>query len=86
MAYTKIQSNLILYDGAKEMLRRAGIDLKVLDTNKLRSDYARLEQQKEELGKVYHSAEKEVKQMNTELDKLKQYLNMRQDNEAEKNR
>ena len=84
--FRKHESNLILYDGAKEMLRRSGIDLKMLDVDKLRSDYTRLERQKKELGKVYHSAEKEVKQMNTELDKLKQYLCMEQDNEAERNR
>lgn len=84
--FRKHESNLILYNGAKEMLRRSGIDLKMLDVNKLRSDYARLERQKEELGKVYHSAENEVKQMNTELNKLKQYLGMEQDNETEKNR
>lgn len=84
--FRKYESNLILYDGAKEMLRRSGTNLKTLDVDKLRSDYARLERQKEELGEVYHSAENEVKQMNTELNKLKQYLGMEQDNETEKNR
>lgn len=83
--FRKHESNLLLYDGAKEMLRRSGIDLKTLDVDKLRSDYARLKRQKEELGKVYHSAENEVKQMNSELDKLKQYLGMEHGNETERN-
>ncbi|MDE5933100.1 MAG: hypothetical protein K2H40_11560, partial [Lachnospiraceae bacterium] len=84
--FRKHESNLILYDGAKEMLRRSGTDLKTLDVDKLRSDHARLERQKEELGKVYHSAENEVKQMKKELDKLKRYLGMEQNSESEKNR
>lgn len=84
--FRKHESNLILYDGAKEILRRSGIDLKNLDMDNLRSGYARLERQKEEIGKIYHSAEKELKQMNTELDKLKRYFGMEQDNEAEKTR
>lgn len=83
--FRKHESNLILYDGAKEMLRRSGIDLKMLNTNKLRSGYARLEQQKNEMSNVYRSSEQELKQMNTELDKLKQYLGMEQGNEAERN-
>ncbi|MDE6662495.1 MAG: relaxase/mobilization nuclease domain-containing protein [Lachnospiraceae bacterium] len=81
--FRKHESNLILYDGAKEMLRRSGIDLKTLDVDKLRSNYARLERQKNEASKVYHSTENELKQMNTKLDKLKQYLGMEQDNESE---
>lgn len=76
--FRKHEPNLILYDGAKEMLRRSGTNLKTLDVDKLRSDYARLERQKEELGKVYHSAENEVNQMNTELKKLKKYFGMEQ--------
>ena len=83
--FRKHESNLILYDGAKEMLRRSGIDLKTLDIDKLRSGYARLERQKIEIDNVYRSSEKELKQMNTELDKLKRYLGMEQDNEPEKN-
>lgn len=72
--FRKHESNLILYDGAKEMLRRLGCEPKMLDVDKLRSDYSRLERQKAELNKEYHSAEKELKQMRTELDKLKQYF------------
>ena len=83
--FRKHESNLILYDGAKEMLRRSGIDLKTLDIDKLRSGYARLEKQKTEIANVYRSSEKELKQMNTELEKLKRYLGMEQNNETEKN-
>lgn len=45
----KHESKLILYDGAKQMLRRAGIDLKTLDLDKMRSEFAALEGQKREL-------------------------------------
>ncbi|MDE5931616.1 MAG: hypothetical protein K2H40_03900, partial [Lachnospiraceae bacterium] len=44
--FRKHESNLILYDGAKQMLRGYGIDLKTLDVDKLRSDYGHLERQK----------------------------------------
>lgn len=84
--FRKHEPNLILYDGAKEMLRRSGADLKTLDVDKLRSDYARLERQKNEISNVYRFSEKELKQMNTELNKLKQYLGMEPYNETEKNR
>ncbi len=84
--FRKHESNLILYDGAKEMLRRLGCEPKMLDVDKLRSDHERLERQKAALNKEYHSAEKELKQMRTELDKLKQYLGMEPENITEKNR
>lgn len=83
--FRKHESNLILYDGAKGMLRRLGCDPKTLDTDKLRSGYARLERQKTEISKAYHSTEKELKQMNRELDKLKKYLDMEAENRPGKN-
>ena len=70
----KHESKLILYDGAKQMLRRAGIDLKTLDLDKVRSEFAILEGQKNELQQAYKSSESELKQMKQQLDKLNQYL------------
>lgn len=57
----KHESNLILYDDAKEILRRSGIDLKAIDVDKLRAGYSRLEQQKNEIGNLYRSSAKKLK-------------------------
>ena len=84
----KHESKLILYDGAKQMLRRAGIDLKTLDLDKMRSDFAALERQKTELQQAYKTSESELKQMKQQLDKLNQYLGREEEvksKEKEKN-
>ena len=84
----KHESKLILYDGAKQMLRRAGIDLKTLDLDKMRSDFATLERQKAELQQAYKTSESELKQMKQQLDKLNQYLGREEETkskEKEKN-
>ena len=70
----KHESKLILYDGSKQMLRRAGIDLRTLNLDKMRSEFAALERQKKELQQAYKSSENELKQMKQQLDKLNQYL------------
>lgn len=47
--FRKHETELILYDGAKEMLRRAKIDSRTLDINKLRAEFSQMEQKKKEL-------------------------------------
>lgn len=84
--FRKHESQLILYDGAKEMLRRAGINLKTLDPDKMRSTFSRMEKQKRELQQTYKTAENEVTQMERELDQLNQYLKMQSHIVMEKNR
>ncbi len=74
--FRRHESELILYDGAKEMLRRAKIDPRTLDVVKLRADFSQMEQKKRELQQTYRTAENEVQQMKRELDKLNQYLNI----------
>lgn len=69
------ETELILYDGAKEMLRRAKIDPRTLDINKLRAEFSQMEQKKKELRQAYQTAEKEGRQLERERDKLEQYLN-----------
>ena len=68
------ESELILYDGAKQMLQKAGMNPKTIDLDKLRASLADLEKRKGELQKKYRSAEKEHKQLNQQLSKLNQYL------------
>ena len=68
------ETELILHDGAENMLKRFGIDLKTLDVEKLRSDYNALYAKKQALQKTYKSAEKETADLNRKLDNLNQYL------------
>ena len=56
------------------MLEQAGINLKSLNIDKLKSEYQELTQQKDELTSAYKSYEKEVHEMNRKLDNLNQYL------------
>lgn len=68
------ETELILHDGAENMLKRFGIDTKNLDVEKLRSDYNALYSKKQTLQKTYKSAEKEAANLNRKLDNLNQYL------------
>jgi hypothetical protein len=68
------ETELLLHDGAENMLKRFGIDLKTLDVDKLRSQYNALYSKKETLQNTYKSAEKEIQSLNRKLDNLNQYL------------
>ncbi len=68
------ETELLLHDGAKNMLKRFGIDIKNLDVEKLRSDYNALYSQKQTLQNTCKSAEKEITGLNRKLDNLNQYL------------
>ena len=68
------ETELILHDGAENMLKRFGINPKNIDAEKLRSDYNALYSKKQALQKTYKSAEKEAADLNRKLDNLNQYL------------
>ena len=68
------ETELLLHDGAENMLKRFDINLKNLDIDKLRSDYNALYTKKESLQKTYKSAEKDIQSLNRKLDNLNQYL------------
>lgn len=69
------ETELLLHDGAENMLKRLGIDLKKLDVEKLRNDYNALYSKKESLQDTYKSAEKDINALSRKLDNLNQYLN-----------
>ena len=56
------------------MLEQAGIDLKSLNVNKLKSEYLELEKQKNEMSVTYKTCQKEAQEMNQKLENLKQYI------------
>jgi len=68
------ETELLLHDGAENMLKRFGVNLKTLDIEKLHNEYDALYQKKSALQQTYKSAEKEITDLNRKLDNLKQYL------------
>ncbi len=69
------ETELLLHDGAENMLKRLGVNPKTLDIERLRNEYNFLYSKKETLQKTYKSAEKEINALNRKLDNLNQYLN-----------
>ncbi len=72
--FRRYESQIILYGGARRMLEQAGIDLKSLNLNKLKSEYEELTKQKNELTATYKNCEKEVRELTHKLENLNQYL------------
>ena len=66
---------MLLYDGAKNVLQKAGIDTKNISLDQMRADYHAMEKKKAELQKSYRTAEKEISEMEQKLQTLNQYLN-----------
>lgn len=57
------------------MLEQAGINLKSLNVEKLKSEYQELTKKKSELTATYKKCEKEVRELSQKLDTLNKYLN-----------
>ncbi len=68
------ETELILHDGAENMLKRFGINPKNINVEKLRSDYNALYSKRQALQKTYKSAEKETADLKRKLNNLNQYL------------
>lgn len=52
-----LRPQLLLYDGAKNMLQKAGINLKTMNLDQMRADFHAMEKKKAALQKSYRSAE-----------------------------
>jgi len=72
--FRKYENQIILYGGAKHMFEQAGINLKSLNVNKLKSEYEEFTKQKSELTATYKKCEKEVYILTQKLEKISQYL------------
>ena len=68
------ETELLLHDGAENMLKRLGINPKAVDIEKIRSEYNALSDKKKSLQKVYQSAKKDCDSLQKNLDNLQQYL------------
>ncbi len=82
--FRRYESQIILYGGARRILEQAGINLKSLNIDKLKSEYQELTKQKNELTSTYKKCEKEVRDLNRKLENLNQYLGRNEQAHAEK--
>ena len=76
------ETELLLHDGAKNMLQRMGIDIKKLDLDALRNEYNLLYAKKQKLQQTYKSTEKEIASLQRKLDNLNQYLDRNQSSKS----
>lgn len=66
---------LVLYDGAVNMLERYHIDIKRMDVEQMKRNYEILVDKKMELQRTYKNAQKEVRDIEKRLDNIQQYVN-----------
>ena len=78
--FRRYESQIILYGGARRMLEQAGINLKSLNIDKLKSEYQELIRQKDELTSTYKTCEKEVHELSRKLMNLYKYLGRKKQN------
>ena len=81
--FQKYESQLILYGGAKRMLEQAGIDLKTLNIEKLKTKYEELVKQKTEFTSTYKIYKKDVRELSKKLKTLQQYFRQTPSSEIE---
>lgn len=69
------ETELLLHDGAENMLRQWGLSPKNIDLSKLQSEYKSLISQKDTLQKQFKSLKKEVDTLQNKQNNLIQYFN-----------
>lgn len=63
-----------MFDGAENVLKANGIDVKKIDLEQMQKEYDSLTNRKVELLDTYNKAKKEAKEMQLELEKVERYL------------
>lgn len=76
--YRTHDMQLVLYDGAVNMLERYHIDVKRMDVEQMKRDYEIMTAKKMELQKTYKNAQKEVWDMKKILDNIRQYTGIKE--------
>lgn len=75
------ETQIILFGGAENMLKRYGIRVASLDVEKMQVKYDKMAAQKEKLKKAYQAAEKEVAEAEKQLRNIRQYLGSEKENQ-----
>ena len=73
------ETELLLHDGAENMLKRYGIKTASLDVEKMQAEYDAMTVQKAKLKKTYQTAEKEAMEADKQLKNIRQYLGIEKD-------
>lgn len=80
----KHETQLILFGGAENMLKRCGVKLANLDIKKMQAEYDALNVRREELKGRYKSEENEVAEARKQLENVTKYIGMEQEERKEK--
>lgn len=73
------ETQIILFGGAENMLKRYGIKTASLDVEKMQAEYDAMTVQKAKLNKTYQTAEKEAMEADKQLKNIRQYLGIERD-------
>lgn len=77
------ETQIILFGGAENMLKRYGIKTASLNVEKMQAEYDAMVVQKTKLKKTYQAAEKEVAEANKQLKNIRQYLGIEKNKQEE---
>ena len=77
------ETQIILFGGAENMLKRYGIKTASLDVEKMQAEYDAMTAQKAKLKKTYQTAEKEAIEADKQLRNIRQYLRIGRDTQEE---
>ena len=72
--YRTHDMQLVLYDGAVNMLEQYHVDVKKMDVAQMKRDYEMLVAKKMELQRTYKSSQKEVKDIEKRIDNIRHYI------------
>ena len=73
------ETQIILFGGAENMLKRYGVKMASLDVEKMQKEYDAMTAQKAKLKKTYQTAEKEAMEADKQLKNIRQYLGIEKD-------
>ena len=73
------ETQIILFGGAENMLKRYGVKMASLDVEKMQVEYDAMTAQKAKLKKTYQTAEKEAMEADKQLKNIRQYLGIEKD-------
>lgn len=73
------ETQIILFGGAENMLKRYGVKMASLDVERMQAEYDTMTAQKAKLRKIYQTAEKEAEEADKQLKNIRQYLGIGKD-------
>ena len=80
------ETQIILFGGAENMLKRYGVKTASIDVGKMQTEYDAMTARKAQLQKAYRTAGKEVSETERQLKNIKQYLGITQEKQDREKR